>query len=179
MTLSDKLKITSKIVRYLIWFLLVGIPAWYLVQVIYGFGYLNIGVFKIRISDSVVQNIADLWQIPDINHVTLTVFVLPRILLPLSSLYFLQRLFRHYSNGEFFSKNVMNTFGGLLWVKFIFALYRPIFDGFTDRHISGENIFILFYQVNVSELFTYVLMLFIYYIHRLASKIEKENREFI
>jgi hypothetical protein len=179
MTLANKLKLTSRLFRYFVWFIMGLVPALYLLLEIYRFDYVHLGVFHFDLSNNFLNDAHKIWQKSHINFAAFALFLIPKLCLPFLSLYWLQRLFGLYAKGDFFSNNVTNLFLALVWTHFILSIYQPLFDGLIVPYLEGEEKFTILYTLSLGRVFTFAVILFFIYIHRLANKIEKENREFI
>lgn len=120
-----------------------------------------------------------LWADPNTDKTMIYLISSPIIAIVFLSVYWLQRLFGEYSKGEFFTNNNMKCYLWLIWLKiihFIYSLSLPFIFGFFPEQMGRHEASI---ALDISSFFTWLLLICIVYVLKMAQEINNENKEFI
>lgn len=121
----------------------------------------------------------ELWQQQDSHHVGLSVLISPLLLMFVLGVYWLQKLFGVYQQGQFFTDNNIRCYLWLVWLKFtsfVYGILWPLLLPLLPGYISGNDIGLV---INVSDFFTLLLMLCIVHVLKAAQDIHDENKGFV
>ena len=170
MSSLEKLQRISKWLRYLVIFIsLVIVCAILIVQVVYD--HMIVGFAN--------ENLNTLWGNPEKHSPALYFLTAPTSFFAIFGVYWLQRLFGEYQKGEFFTANNMKCYLWLIWLKAGQILYTLILPFILPYLPNGPTFEKVSVAINISAIFTWLLLVCIVYVLKMAHEINNENKEFI
>lgn len=121
-----------------------------------------------------------LWESEQGSHGMLFSLTLPLLAGMLLSVYWIIRLLKIFSGGQFFHNDCYTCYQGFIWTKIALVLYSCGLNFFLDywyHTLYHSNQVVL--KIPFGELTTLGLFAVVAYLLKAAKEIEDENKEFI
>ncbi len=166
----EKIQKISMWLRYLVIFISLVV----IIAIIYS--YMSYGHGIVSFAN---HELGTLWQNPTSDKFGLSLLTAPIVLFPILNVYWLQKLFGEYQKGEFFTSNNMRCYLWLIWLKvfhFFYSIALPYLFQFLPGGVEKEG---FGFVVDISSFFTWLLLICIVYLLKMAQEINNENKEFI
>lgn len=166
----EKLKRISSVIRVTIWIVL-------MLGLIYsGYGLATSGDYR-AVYD---ENLNLLWEAGEVHKFWLLLNLLPTLVFFMTFAWYFQYLLKLFSQGTFFSEQVIFSFKMMLWSKVI-GFFTPIIQAIVYAWMARDLTEKVAASVkfNLWHVFTIVVLFTIFYLLNGAHQIEKENQEFI
>ncbi len=128
-----------------------------------------------------VDNVSfnQLWQNPAVSRALLCLIIAPALIMAALGAYWLQRLFGEFQRGEFFTDGNLRCFAWLVWLKFANFIYTAVWPLLLSVVPGAPADTEAEITIDISALFTLLLLLVIVHLLREAQAINRENREFV
>lgn len=166
----EKLKKISAFVRYSIFVLVLLGAVWTIIGLVYSEAY----------REAYDENLHVLWQQALESKVWLLAICLPNFALFLVFSWYFQCLLGLFSQGVFFSDDVVSKFKVMLWTK-AFGLLTLWFQSSTFGYLLKRHTGVaeLSLRIDLWEVFTLIILFTVFYLLQGAQKIDQENKEFV
>lgn len=122
----------------------------------------------------------DLWQHQQANQSLLMLMSLPALLLWSLIVFWSYRLFSYFELGEYFSDRSVRCYIWLIWIQVTLFAQKIIFElalGYYHAHFFEDTATSI--DLDLSRLFSLLLMISIVHILKVARQVERENKEFV
>ncbi|MFQ3198272.1 MAG: hypothetical protein ACI8R9_000076 [Paraglaciecola sp.] len=168
MTSLEKLQQTSYRVRMMVFAILA------IVLAIALYGYFTERVWWVTLGDSQFHG---LWETFPQARYSLALIITPFILIPLTGIYWLQRLLLELSRGLFFSSKCMLCLKWLAWLSLSGALYSLLWPLLASALIATQHAI----ELNIRPLSLIAILCLPVLVHLLsaARELDQENKEIV
>jgi hypothetical protein len=103
----------------------------------------------------------------------------PVLVLLAAGIYWLQRLFRQYQQGDFFTEGSMRCYLWLVWLKVAVFIYGIVWPLLLSNLLPGPETADLQVTINAGEIVELVVLLLIVHLLKAAQQIYDENKAFV
>lgn len=168
MTSLEKLKQTSYRVRMMVFAILA------IVLAIAMYGYFTEGIWWVTLGDG---HFDGLWETFPQARYGLALIIVPFVLIPLTGIYWLQRLLLELSRGLFVSRKCMLCLKWLAWLSLFGALYNMFWPLLASSLIETQyNI-----ELNIRPLSLLAILCLPVLVHLFsaARELDQENKEIV
>ncbi|MFT6899371.1 MAG: hypothetical protein ACJA13_003807 [Paraglaciecola sp.] len=168
MTSLEKLQQTSYRVRMMVFAILAMVLAIAL------YGYFTEGVWWVTWDDGQINH---LWQTFPPARYGLALIIAPFVLVPLTGIYWLQRLLLELSRGLFFSPKSMLCLKWLAWLSLFRALYNMFWPILASALIETQDSI----ELNIRPLSLLAVLCLPVLVHLFsgARELDQENKEIV
>jgi hypothetical protein len=155
----------SSILRWLVWLFPIGIGSLLLTG--------GQGPVTVIIDNDIL---ASVWQSGLGADNGLIGFMVLRVTLLLTTVFWISRLFKTFSRGIFFGTPAIGCFVWLAWLYFTGFLLEQALSIYAHYDLGSES---LSFDIGVDQVCTMALLLIIVHILRAASRVQQENESFV
>ena len=155
----------SSVLRWLVWLFPIGIGSLLLTG--------GQGPITVVIDNDILARV---WQSGLNADNGLIVFIALRVMLLLTTVFWISRLFETFSRGVFFGTPAIGCFVWLAWLYFMGFLLEQALSIYAHYHLGSESIS---FDIRVDQVCMMALLLIIVHILRTASRIQQENESFV
>lgn len=155
----------SNILRWLVWLFPVGAAS----LLITG----GIGPLTVAINNDIL---ATAWQSGLPVEADLMLFIVLKVSLLLTTVFWISRLFKAFSRGVFFGAPAITCFVWFGWLYFMDFLLDLALSVYAYFFLEYENIS---FDIRVGQVCMMVLLLIVVHILRSASRLQEENESFV
>ncbi len=159
------IKHLSNILRWVVWLFPIGAAT----LLITG----GVGPVSVVISNDIL---ASAWRLKTETEVGLIALGGLKIVLLLSTVFWISRLFKTFSQGTFFGSSAIVCFVWLSWLYLMDFLLDQVLSLYAYYFLGYEDISL---DIQVSQVCMMVLLLIVVHILRAASRIQEENESFV